>query len=149
MSDYESLTMSDDDEESSSTSTPSGWFDVDEGTVWTDDDDDDDEGLKSSKLITTTDLEKEPIVLTRAMERFSIPEGKEFVDLLVNDLKEEIWNFCLTIHPMPALTDGWLEFVRAKDLVPDDIVTFYKLQDEIFGDEYKVEINSEYKWGWG
>ena len=99
-----------------------------------------------SKLITTTDLEKELIVPTRAMERFSIPEGKEFVDLQVKDLKEEIWNFRLTIHPMPALTDGWLEFVRAKDLVPDDIVIFYKLQDEIFGDEYRVEIDSEYKW---
>ncbi|KAK1549686.1 hypothetical protein Q3G72_006183 [Acer saccharum] len=37
MSDDESLTMSD-DEEISRTSTPRGWFDVDEGTGWTDDD---------------------------------------------------------------------------------------------------------------
>ncbi|KAK4854502.1 hypothetical protein QYF36_025000 [Acer negundo] len=98
-----------------------------------------------SKL-NTTDLEKKLIVPTRAVERFSIPEGKEFVDLVVKDLKEEIWNFRLTIHPMPALTEGWIEFVRAKDLVPDDIVTFYKLRDEIFGDEYRVETDSEYKW---
>ncbi|KAK3183090.1 hypothetical protein Dsin_030376 [Dipteronia sinensis] len=76
-----------------------------------------------SKLITKTDVEKKLIVPTQAMKHFSIPEGKEFADFLVKGLKGEIWNFRLTIHPMPALTDGWLEFVRAKDLVPNDVVT--------------------------
>ncbi|KAK2661788.1 hypothetical protein Ddye_000362 [Dipteronia dyeriana] len=93
-----------------------------------------------SKLITKTDVEKKLNVPTQAMKHFSIPEGKEFADFLVKDLKGEIWNFRLTIHPMPALTDGWLEFVRAKDLVLNDIVTFYKLADE-----YRVEVDSEYK----
>ncbi|KAK1575883.1 hypothetical protein Q3G72_009156 [Acer saccharum] len=92
------------------------------------------------KLITKTDVEKKLIVPTQAMKHFVIPEGKEFADFLVKDLKGEIWKFRLTIHPMTALTDGWLEFVRAKDLVPNDIVIFYKL-----GDEYRVEVDSEYK----
>ncbi|KAK0589671.1 hypothetical protein LWI29_017120 [Acer saccharum] len=92
------------------------------------------------KLITKTDVEKKLIIPTQAMKHFAIPEGKEFADFLVKDLKGEIWKFRLTIHPMTALTDGWLEFVRAKDLVPNDIVIFYKL-----GDEYRVEVDSEYK----
>ncbi|KAK1582577.1 hypothetical protein Q3G72_016405 [Acer saccharum] len=45
-----------------------------------------------SKLITTTDLEKQQIVPNGAEEHFQIPEGQESVDLLVKDTKREIGN---------------------------------------------------------
>ncbi|KAK0572236.1 hypothetical protein LWI29_028330 [Acer saccharum] len=151
MSDDESLTMSD-DEEISRTSTPRGWFDVDEGTGWTDDDE---EVIVARRTPLDPSIQEEEREINKIMmfprmlklrPHMTSAQSNLWQSTKMKDLKEEIWNFRLTIHPMPALTDGWLEFVQTKDLVPDDIVIFYKLRDEISGDEYRVEIDSEYKW---
>ncbi|KAK3204298.1 hypothetical protein Dsin_018344 [Dipteronia sinensis] len=96
-----------------------------------------------SKLIATTDLEKELIVPNGAVENFRIPEGQDFVDFLVKDVTGDIWKFCLTIKPTPVLTEGWLEFVQAKGVVQEDIVTFYKQQNEDLEEQYRVEVNRQ------
>ncbi|KAK4857594.1 hypothetical protein QYF36_003165 [Acer negundo] len=96
-----------------------------------------------SKLITTTDLEKELIIPNSAVENFRIREGQDFVDLLVKDDKGDIWKFRLTIKPTPVLTEGWLEFVQAKGVEQEDIVTFYKQQNEDFEEQYSIEVNRQ------
>ena len=87
-----------------------------------------------SKLLTNYDITRKPALPIEILQHIPIPQGAHSVDLQVTDSMERVWTFQLYTQPhgnlaIPVITNGWLEFARAKRREAGDKLSIYPRQD--------------------
>lgn len=83
-----------------------------------------------TKKLSKTDIEYRMAVPLNSLYAFQIPEGEHSKEFGVTDIHGERWRFrCRSRKtdrfPKPALSSGWMEFVKTRDLREGDEVTFF------------------------
>ncbi|KAJ6881468.1 hypothetical protein NC651_028144 [Populus alba x Populus x berolinensis] len=104
-----------------------------------------------SKLLTKTDIQKRLSLPTKCFKPLPSLKGSHVGDFPAIDESGFVWTFqCSTRkkgHPKPVLSEGWLAFVRHKELKVGDRVKFFKEKDQSGPAPpfYRVEAEKEVK----